>query len=261
MGPSLWQVVLLAVVQGIAEFLPISSSGHLVVLAAWLGEAEGISDLSIVLHLGTLLSILVYYRRRVLELLGPDRRVIGGLIVGTIPAVAVGLPLKLWFENVLESPLVAGAMFPVTGLALLGVSRLAPGPGSYQQLPWLRALWIGVAQAVAILPGISRSGATIAAGLAGGLSRPSAATFSFLLAIPAIGGAGVLEAISLLTDPQPTSTPWQHLLLGAGISFLVGLVALWWLNHWLTKGRLHLFAWYCIALGAVVLAIQLLGAS
>ena len=142
----------------------------------------------------------------------------------------------------------------VTGLILLASGRLNPGQMNYAKLPWTSALWIGIAQAFALLPGLSRSGSTIAAGLGLGLSRPQAATFSFLLAIPALAGAGVLGGIHLLKNPASTSV-WL-LALGACVSFAVGLVALWWLNRWLAKGRLHLFGWYCITLGLVVLAME-----
>jgi undecaprenyl-diphosphatase len=252
-------LLLLAVVQGVAEFLPISSSGHLIVLGHWLGGSDGalpdLSDVNIVLHLGTLGSIVVFYWQRIWKLLTDDRRVIGLMFVGTLPAVVVGLPLKLMFEDVLESPLVAGLLFPVTGLALLGSTRLPHGEIDYRQMSWRDALFIGCCQAVAILPGLSRSGSTIVAGLFRGLNRSSAATFSFLLAIPAILGAGVLEGIDQLHDGGP-QTPVSFLLMGTAISFVVGLGSLWLLNRWLQSGRIQIFAWYCIALGVVVVAWQ-----
>ena len=255
---SLFHLLLLAVVQGIAEFLPISSSGHLIVLGNWLGGSQGalpdLSDVNIVLHLGTLGSIVVFYWRRLLKLLTDDRRVIWLMFVGTLPAVVVGLPLKLMFEHVLESPLVAGMLFPVTGIILLLTLRLPKGELDYRQISWRDALFIGCSQAVAILPGLSRSGTTIAAGLYRGLDRSSAATFSFLLAIPAILGAGVLEGIDILKEAKPISVPPSELLLGCGLSFAVGLGAIWLLNRWLQSGRIQIFAWYCIGLGIVVVS-------
>jgi undecaprenyl-diphosphatase len=249
-------LLLLALVQGVAEFLPISSSGHLIVLGNWLGGSEGalpdLNDVNIVLHLGTLGSIVVFYWRRVLKLLTDDRRVIWLMFIGTLPAVVVGLPLKLMFEHLLESPLVAGLLFPVTGLVLLWTLRLPQGELDYRKMSWRDALFIGGCQAVAILPGLSRSGSTIAAGLARGLNRASAATFSFLLAIPAILGAGVLEGIDLLKDGKSVSVPIDQLLIGAAVSFVVGLGAIWLLNRWLQTGKLAIFAWYCILLGVVV---------
>jgi undecaprenyl-diphosphatase len=259
---SLWQVIVLAVVQGIAEFLPISSSGHLVVLAPLLfgGSANPpkMLDLSIVLHLGTLGSILVYYRARIWRLLGADRNTLGLLFIATLPAVVIGLSIKRWYGDALESPLVAGCMFPITGLAILWSLRLPAGTREYQQLGWRRALVIGCSQAAAILPGLSRSGSTIAAGLGVGLTRPSAATFSFLMAIPAIGGAGVLEAASMIRDGESLSTPVGSLVIGALVSFVVGLGAIALLERLLVRGQLRWFAWYCIVLGAVVLVWQLL---
>lgn len=268
MTPSLafapWQVIVLAIVQGIAEFLPISSSGHLVVLAPLLfGQRtapEGMTDLSIVLHLGTLGSILVYYRQRIARLFAEDRRTLGLLIVGTLPAVVVGLPLKLWLEQVLESPLVAGCMFPVTALAIFWAMRQPEGTTEYRDLSWRRALYIGMAQAAAILPGLSRSGSTISAGLGVGLTRPAAATFSFLLAIVAICGAGVLEGIDLLKSDSPGLTTSPALLAsGAAISFVVGLGSLALLDRMLQRGQLQWFAWYCLVLGVVVISWQLAG--
>lgn len=252
-------LMLLAVVQGVAEFLPISSSGHLIVLGNWLGWMRGsndalpdLNDVNIVLHLGTLGSIVVFYWQRLLKLLTDDRRVIWLMFIGTLPAVVVGLPLKLMFEEVLESTLVAGLLFPVTGIVLLATLRLPTGEIDYRKMSWRDALFIGCCQAVAILPGLSRSGSTIAAGLYRGLNRASAATFSFLLAIPAILGAGVLEGIDLLKDGEPITVPVNHLLIGAGVSFVVGLGSVWLLNRWLQSGKLAIFAWYCILLGVVV---------
>ena len=248
--------MLLAVVQGIAEFLPISSSGHLIVLGNWLatdGQAlPDLADVNIVLHLGTLGSIVVFYWQRLLKLLTDDRRVIWLMVIGTLPAVVVGLPLKLIFEHLLESPLVAGLLFPVTGLVLLWTLRLPIGEVDYRHMTWRDALFVGCCQAVAILPGLSRSGTTIAAGLARGLNRSSAATFSFLLAIPAILGAGVLEGIDLLKEDHSLSVPVSQLLIGVAVSFFVGLASIWLLNRWLQSGRIQVFAWYCIGLGVVV---------
>ena len=261
MDSSAWQVIVLAVVQGITEFLPISSDGHLLLVAAWMqgGTAsKETHDLTIVLHLGTLLSILVYYRRQIVDLLTRDWRTIGLIVVGTLPAVVVGLPMKmtLWGEAILNNTLVAGLMLPVSGIILLLAGRLAPREGTYPHMTFSTAFWIGVAQAFALLPGLSRSGSTIASGLALGLARPQSATFSFLLAIPAIAGAGVVGGLHLASNPNFSTPPWQ-LLLGAAVSFVVGMFALSWLNHWLAQGRLHLFGWYCIGLGVVVLALEL----
>ena len=123
----------------------------------------------------------------------------------------------------------------------------------YRRQSWWQAALIGVAQAIAILPGISRSGATIAAGLGLGLSRRSAATFSFLLAIPAILGATVLELKDFFHGELHLQTPWPHLVLGAMTAFLVGLVALWWLVRWLERGRLLPFALWCIVVGLITI--------
>ena len=261
MEVRLWQILVLAVVQGIAEFLPISSSGHVVILAELVapGNSRGfdVTDVNIVLHLGTLLSILVFYWQRVVRLLGEDRRTIGLLVVGTIPAVAIGVPVHVCARELFESPLVAGTMLIVTGAILIWASRAPFGQGSYQRLSHARALAIGTAQAAAILPGLSRSGATISAALRLGLTPRAAATFSFLLAIPAIAGAGVLDVASMVIKREPGSTPAGYLILGATVSFLVGWASLWWLVRWLERGRLQWFAAWCIPVGILVVVWQL----
>ena len=198
--PQTAQVIILAIVQGIAEFLPISSSGHLVVLNALMGSEGGSLELNVVLHFGTLLAILVFYRDRIIKLLSDDRRVIPLLIIGTIPAGLVGLYLKKYHTDLLENALLAGFMLVVTGFLLMLFAKLPNGTKKYPQLKIPPVILIGLAQAAALLPGISRSGATIVAGTATGLERQSAATFSFLLAIPAIAGAMVLEAKDMLEE-------------------------------------------------------------
>jgi len=258
----LWQILILAIAQGVTEFLPISSDGHLVLLANWLNQSAenlDVSSVVIALHMGTLASIVVFYWHKLWKLLSDDRRVIPLLIVGTIPAVVLGVPIKFFAEKaILESPLLAGLMLPVTGIVLLWGASAPPGNDDYRQISWQKTLWIGLAQATAILPGLSRSGTTISTALRLGLTRESAATFSFLLAVPALCGAGVLEVLSIVRegDFQPGAQPID-LVLGAVVSFVVGLAALWVLVRMLERGQFRVFAWYCIALGVVVTVWQL----
>jgi undecaprenyl-diphosphatase len=253
--------VVLGAIQGVTEFLPISSDGHLAVAEAIYESltAQHIPDalgLNIVLHAGTLAAILIVYREKLWRLLGQDRRVIGLLLVGTLPAVVVGLPLHKWGGEWLTNPLLTGLMLPLTGALLLWGARQPVGELEYADIGYRRALVIGLFQAAAILPGISRSGTTISAGLALGLKREAAATFSFLLAVPAVAGACLLELKDMLWESSG-QIDYRPLLAGAVTSLLVGLIALAWLLKWLQQGRLHLFAWWCMALGAAVVIWQL----
>ena len=249
-------MILLAVVQGIAEFLPISSSGHIVVLGTWLGVEE-LDDVNVILHLGTLGAILFVYWTKLWQLVGQDRQTIPRLIVATVPAVVIGLPLEKYGDQLLASPLLAGFMFLVTGGMLIYISTRKVGERPYQLLTYRQALLIGISQAFAVLPGISRSGSTISAGLHVGLSRDSAATFSFLMAVPVIAGAGLLKAVKLLSADQPFTTPMPLLAIGLLVSFLVGLGSLLLLLRILKSGRIALFAGWCIPFGIVVIIWRL----
>jgi undecaprenyl-diphosphatase len=260
---------LLAIVQGVAEFLPVSSSGHLALGAHFLGLSEGQDELSIVLHGGTLGSILVFYRQRILALLSQDRRVIPMLIVGTIPAAVLGIFLKKLAPNMLginimdgfPAALTAGLMLPITGLLMLSIPMLQARQKDetalheYQQLSYGQVFLIGCFQAFALLPGISRSGSTIFAGILVGMRSQSAATFSFLLAIPAICGAMTLELKDVIENGSTTSP--MMLLTGAAVSCVVGLVSLVLLSKFVNQGKLHWFAYWTIPVGFLA-TIQLL---
>jgi undecaprenyl-diphosphatase len=263
---SLLQIILLAIVQGITEFLPVSSSGHLVVVNRLLetwghSPVQDLIEVSVVLHLGTLAAVLVYYRREIMRLLGSDRRVLGLLVVGTLPAGFLGVLIKKGLPDevsgmILNNVMLAGCMFPVTAVGLLWIARRTIGKLDYPQLTWRQTITIGLLQAFALLPGISRSGATIVAGLGVGLRREAAATFAFLLAIPAIAGAGVLELVEVWQDGTTGTSPGT-LLVGFVISMLVGLWALAMLIRWVQQGRLAMFAYYLIPLGLAVVSWQL----
>lgn len=258
---ELWQIVVLAVVQGVTEFLPISSDGHLVIVARLMtpgGDAAQleIPDLVIVLHAGTLLSIVVFYWRRILELLGRERRTAVLIAVATVPAVVLGLPMKLFAEEWLGSPLLAGMFLVVTGLVLVAARWARPGERDYREMGAVEAILIGVAQAAAILPGLSRSGCTITSALHLGFRPRDAATFSFLMAIPAIAGACVVETGEMIHAGQLT-LPVKHLVVAIGVSFGVGLVSLWWLVRWLERGRFSVFAWWCIPAGIAMTAWEI----
>src|SRR6056297_1083598 len=253
-----FQILVLAVVQGIAEFLPISSSGHLVILGALIGLQEESASVEIILHAGTLGSILVVYWQRILALLRRDRRVLGLLVIGTLPAAVVGVAIKTQAEWLIKSPLLAGCMLLVTGAMLWGLRYLPAGTRTYQQSSLGQVFLIGCFQAFAILPGVSRSGSTIVGGSLLGLKRDDAVTLSFLLAIPAILGATLLQTKELIEEG--TSGERVSMLVGGALAaFLVGIVSLRWLIRWSEQGKLHRFAAWCIPLGLVVIGLSLAG--
>lgn len=254
-------MIVLAIVQGLTEFLPVSSSGHLVLLQHFMGTREGDVFFDIVLHVGTLGSVLVVYRREVIRLLRFDRpslMYLLSLAIGTLPAVAVGLLAKDFIEGLFHSP-----VFAATGLiftaALLFSTRFSRDPGQALADPWVpqpippvKALTIGTAQAMAILPGISRSGSTIAASLWLGLPRAEAARFSFLLSIPAIGGALVLQLASGEAGQRSDLLP---LLAAALVAFSVGLLAIRWTALAVVQAHFWKFSIYCLIAGIVALIV------
>ncbi len=266
MSMSLWIVVLLAVVQGLTEFFPVSSSGHLVIVEALLGTREGNAQsglmFEIAVHLGTLGAVIIFYRAKVFRLCRAffasmfgsgggyaahrdEARYIGLILLGSMPAGIVGVLFHDEVEKTFESPSLSAFFLVATGLYLL-MTRLRPVRGS---LGWQSALIIGTAQAIAILPGCSRSGWTIATGLLLGVGFAEAAEFSFLLSIPAILGALVL---TLVKEPGALSAGSSAALaIGAAAAFLAGLAALKLLIGILTRGAFHRFAYYLLPVGIV----------
>lgn len=253
-------MLLLAVVQGLTEFLPVSSSGHLVLFQHFLGTREGDVFFDVILHVGTLGSILVVYRGEVLRLLRFDREATGYLVslaVGTVPAVVLGLLFKTRVEALYHSPLFAAGGLLVTAGALFSTRFTAAGePLGDPWVPRPPHLWhafvIGLAQVFAILPGISRSGFTIAAALWAGLPRAEAARFSFLLSIPAVSGALVLQ----LLDGQSTTPEETGRLILAGLAaFAVGLLAIRWTALAVIQAHFWKFGFYCLVVGIVVFAV------
>ena len=259
------RVMILAVVQGIAEFLPISSSGHLVIIGELLRPGEPVEGeamtLNIVLHVGTLGSIFVVYFDRLKRLLlERDWQLCAAIVIASIPAGIIGICFKKKLEPMFESAWVAGFGLLVTATLLILSQRVPSGQFSDRKLPWLVAFIVGCFQAVALVPGISRSGSTISGGLLSGMQRESAGTFSFLIAIVAVGGAALLDSVKLLrpAEPHPAGIPAGALLLGMVISFVVGVVALRLLLQLISKQRLHYFGYYCLFAGSATILWKLM---
>jgi undecaprenyl-diphosphatase len=261
---DLWESFLLGVLQGITEFLPISSSGHLVLgqELLQLNSNKGIT-FEIVVHFGSLMSIVLYYRSDLIRLIQEfwslltnppllirlrdwsiDQRMILYIIISMIPAFLVGIFLKSHIERAFESPVWVSSMLIITGLILFSTKFIKKNT---LRLNFSHALWIGVAQAIAILPGISRSGSTIAMAQHLGLSRDESARFSFLMVIPVIAGAMLLEIVELAqTDMHFEVMP---LMVGFLSSAVSGFFALVLLIKVIKRFGIHWFAIYCWSIG------------
>lgn len=269
---SIVEAMVLGIVQGVTEFLPVSSSGHLVLvpeLAGW--DRPGLPFL-VLLHAATLLALLVYFRRELVEIVagmvrpGPQRRFVVLLALATLPAAVLGFVFEEWFERAFGNPILVSVQLVATGLILIGaeaLTRRRPDSGSEavlsgveglaRELSFSGAVGVGFAQAVAIFPGISRSGATISAGLLAGLSRPQAARFSFLMSIPILIGTSVFEVPQLSGEPVGAGA----LLAGFVAAAVSGYVAIAGMIALLQRRGLVGFAVYCIVAGTV--AALLLG--
>ncbi len=258
---DVWQAALLGAIQGLTEFLPVSSSGHLVLGQYFLGITEGHLTMTIILHFGSLVAVFVAMWYRLEPVITGSLRGVPDLvrlkwpkentdflwgvyiIVGTIPAVVIGLSFKDEIESSLEDPRFACAMLIVTGIILFSTRFVRARP---RPLGWLNSLVIGLGQALAILPGISRSGTTISTGLWLGIDRKEAAEFSFLLSIPVILGPSLIEIGAVVSDPQGNAVPLAAGFLTAAVS---GYFAIRLLLRFVQQGRFSWFAYYCWAVG------------
>ena len=253
---SVWEALILGIVQGATEFLPVSSSGHLVMTQAVLSiDISGVL-FEVAVHLATLLSILVVYRARVADLTrgamrgdAENLRYIGMIIVATIPAGLLGVLAKDRIEVLFDNPYVPGFALIVTG-AILWSSRSALRRATGMQPTWSVAALIGVAQAFALVPGISRSGTTVVVALWLGLEAREAAAFSFLMAVPAIAGAAVLQ-IPELGDLASLSK--TALIVGGVAAAVTGVLAIRTFVAMLGREAFHLFAPYCWLVGSAYL--------
>ncbi len=260
---TLLEAALLGIVQGITEFLPISSSGHLVIGRHLLGsDLVGSLAFDVALHCGTMAAVMVYFRADLARLLraalttGDEhregRRELAMLALATVPIAVAGLLFAEPLTVAFQSPLMAGCGLLVSAALLASTRLLPPGPDGNGRLGPRQAVIVGLVQALAIMPGISRSGATIVAGLWLGLGRAPAARFAFLLALPAIAGATLLElsAISTLATSLAPS-----LAAGVGLAALSGMAAIAVMMRAVEGGRLLPFALYCLVLGTAALVV------
>ena len=255
---SLWEALVLGFVQGATEFLPVSSSGHLVMAQAVLAiEIPGVA-FEVAVHVATLVSILLVYRTRVAELLrgavarDPEAyRYMGLVVVATIPAGLLGVFAKDRIEALFENPYAPGVALIVTG-AFLWSSRAAIERAADERPGWLAALLIGVAQAFALVPGISRSGATVVAAIWLGVEAREAAAFSFLMAVPAIAGAAVLQ-IPDMAETAGSGLSAAVLMGGSVVAGVTGVLAIRTFVVMLARRSFHFFAPYCWAVAVAYL--------
>tara|TARA_Y100001947_G_scaffold143034_1_gene135729 strand:+ start:81 stop:836 length:756 start_codon:yes stop_codon:yes gene_type:complete len=245
--------IILAILQGLTEFLPISSSGHLVIGQRLLNINLPGNAFEVVLHLGTLMSVLTVFRGEIKAIIfnlsdSSNQYYISALVFGTIPALLVGLLLRDSISLIFDDIRFVSLSLICTGIMLITSKFIVK---RNVKLTLFIGLLIGLAQAAAIIPGISRSGATICMGILMGLSAPKAARFSFLLSIPVIIGAGLLTAINIKTIPFG----FDIVLLGIFFSYLVGWISLKWLLTILNSGKLYWFGVYCLIIGLFVFMI------
>lgn len=253
------KVIFLAIVQGLTEFLPVSSSGHLVLFKHLLGlDAPG-ATLEVALHAGTLISILFYYRKRMAELVmsvfrgeGEGRTYAIAVACSCLPAVVVYGLLGGWLEASFDKPGMAGIMLCVTGVILLTFVLQRTGQDRKPSVG--RGIVVGLGQAFALLPGVSRSGTTITVGRHLGLSPRVAAEFSMLMVVPLIAGATLQKALSLSESGMGELTAGS-LIAGLLVSAIVGYFAIAWLVRALTHGKFWMFGIYCLIVGGVVIVL------
>jgi undecaprenyl-diphosphatase len=258
---DLLKSLVLGIIQGLTEFLPISSTGHLVLGRKLLGMGEAGLFLDTLLHFGTLIALVAVYWDDIQGLIRrPFSRLGLLLMVGTIPTALIGLSFEEYFEQISKTGSTIGVEFLVTGFILMAAERWKESAQKrFEQITWTDALIIGTLQGAAIMPAISRSGLTIAGSLLRGIHKEDAARFSFLISLPAIFGACVLQGKKLLDHQVSEMVGLIPLLAGTFAAAVSGYIAVKWMIRILNKGSLKIFAYYVWALGAVIVTLQAIG--
>jgi undecaprenyl-diphosphatase len=269
------QALIAGLLQGVTEFLPISSSGHLVIFNALFGEGDSDANLAftVFLHLATLLSVIIVFSKDVWTLIrefftasfdilrgkpnfqSPERRFLVMVIIGTIPAVVAGVGIKLLnVDDILENIFVVAVMLIVTAILMFCVDRMRTGRYTEADAPYRSAWLVGLLQAVAILPGLSRSGSTIFGGLLGGLKKEFAVRYAFILSIPVILGAGLVELLGVVKADEVTINPvgWIVGFLAATVS---GILAIRLIKILIKNNKFYIFGIYCLCASAIAFLI------
>jgi len=258
------QAIVLAIVQGLSEFLPISSSGHLILVPHFLGwEDQGLA-FDVAVHVGTLAAVLAYFRRPLTAMTkswfasvfggkhDENSRLAWCVILGTIPVGLVGLLFSGFIEEHLRNPLFVAGTLSFFGILMWLADKLGKQQKDEYSIGWRQALVIGCAQAMALMPGTSRSGITITAGLALGLTRSAAARFSFLLAVPGIAMAGAYEGLKLLSSGE--GADWNAMAIGIVVSAITGYACIAFLLKVIEKIGLLPFTIYRLLIAAIIVA-------
>lgn len=262
------QALIAGIIQGVTEFLPISSSGHLVIYNTLFGEDNGNLAFTVFLHFATLLSVLIVFYKDVLMLIRefftalwdilrgkpnfktPERRFLLMVIIATIPAVLAGVLIKLLnLDSILENIFVVAAMLIVTSVFMFCVDRLDKGKYTEADAPLKTPLIAGVLQAVAVLPGLSRSGSTIFGGLLGGLKKEFAIRFAFILSIPAILGAGLVEGIHVVKEGNLGINP-VNWVIGFAAAAICGIISIKFVKLLIKNNKFYIFGAYCLLASA-----------
>jgi len=271
---NLLQSIILGIVQGLTEFLPISSSGHLLIVPALLGWDDPGAAFTAVIQLGTEAAVLLYFRKdlwrvgrtwlrslRQPALRGaPDARMGWYLVVATVPIALLGFAFQNQIETAARNLWLVASTLILFGLVLGLADRVSARNREVDDLSFRDGALIGLAQSLALIPGVSRSGATISAGLFLGLDREAAARFSFLLAIPAVVLSGTYELMKLLAGEEHVAEPLLNVAVATVVAFVVGLAVIAWFLRYLTSHSMRLFVWYRVLAGLAVLALLTTGA-
>lgn len=265
------EALVLGIVQGLTEFLPISSSAHQSIVGQFFGGQDPGAAFTAITQLGTEAAVIIYFRRDIaliiknwcLALVGriprddPEARMGWLVIVGSIPIIVLGLLFQHQIETALRNLWITVAMLAGFGVVIGIADRTARNQRTLDQLTWGHGLLFGLAQSLALIPGVSRSGATIAGGLFMGYRREAAAKYSFLLAIPAVVGSGLFQLADVGSDPVPPA--WGPIALATVVAFVIGYAVIAWLLRYISTHNFMPFVIYRIALAAVVAVLLLTG--
>jgi len=247
---TIFQAIIFGIVQGITEFLPVSSTAHLILLPWFLGWPDPGLSFDVALHLGTLVALVIYFWKEWLALLAKPRMIVF-IIVATIPGAVAGVLFESQVENAVRSPKIIALMLSLMALVLVVAEMKGRRKKDLDQISWRDAITVGFAQAVALVPGVSRSGSTITAGLFVGLKRETAARFSFYLSAPIIAGAVAKKMLDIFKAGIPPDQV-SPFVAGIAASGIVGYLSISFLLGYLKTHNTFLFVYYRIALAIVV---------